>query len=109
MSMRRTLLASALLAAIGVAQAAVPVSTDVPTGPLPRNVVPSLVQLQLKVDPQQARFSGSTRIDVAIAEPTNVIWMHGRNLRIGKAELVMGDKRIALTTEEVDVSGVLKL
>ena len=109
MSMRRTLLASALLAAIGVAQAAVPVSTDVPTGPLPRNVVPSLVQLQLKVDPQQARFSGSTRIEVTIAKPTRVIWMHGRNLAIGKAELVAGGKRIALAAEEVDVSGVLKL
>jgi alanyl aminopeptidase len=80
MSLRRTLLASALLAAIGIAQAAVPNATDVPTGPLPRNVVPSLVQLQLKVDPQQARFSGSTRIEVAIAEPTSVIGMHGRTL-----------------------------
>jgi alanyl aminopeptidase len=109
MSLRRTLLASALLAAIGIAQAAVPTSADVPTGPLPRNVVPSLVQLQLKVDPAQARFSGSTRIEVAIDEPTSVIWMHGRNLKIGKAELVMGDRRIALTAEEVDVSGVLKL
>ena len=72
MSLRRTLLASALLAAIGVAQGAAPTSADVPTGPLPRNVVPSLVQLELKMDPQQAAFQRHTRIDVAIAEPTDI-------------------------------------
>ncbi|HVR80469.1 MAG TPA: M1 family metallopeptidase, partial [Luteimonas sp.] len=112
MSLRRTLLASALLAATGLAQAADPmpgVSGEVPTGPLPRNVVPTLVQLQLKVDPQQARFSGSTRIEATIAAPTKVIWMHGRDLKIVKAQVLMGERRIALTAEQVDVSGVLKL
>ena len=112
MSLRRSLLASALLAAIGLAQAAdsMPgVSAEVPTGQLPRNVVPSLVQLQLKVDPQQARFSGSTRIEATIAAPTKVIWMHGRDLKINKAGMVIGDRRIPLTAEEADVSGVLKL
>ena len=72
MSLRRTLLASALLAAIGVAQAAVPTATDVPTGPLPRNVVPSLVQLQLKVDRE--------RLSKEIAELEKVIANSQRQL-----------------------------
>ncbi|MCY7355531.1 MAG: ERAP1-like C-terminal domain-containing protein [Lysobacter sp.] len=103
---RRSLLASAVLAAAGIVHAA----DDVPTGRLPRTVVPSLVQLELKLDPKQANFSGTTRIQAKVAEPTRVVWMHGRDLKIGKAEaIVSGGKRIALTATEAHVSGVLKL
>lgn len=105
-SIRPTLLASALLFATGLAHAADP---DVPRGPLPRTVVPSLVKLELKLDPKQARFSGSTRIEAKVAKETDTIWMHGRDLKIGKAEAIVGGKRIALTAENADVSGVLKL
>ena len=103
---RRTLLATALLAITGLAAAA----DQVPTGPLPRTVVPTLVHLQLKLDPKQARFSGTTRIEARVAEATDTIWMHGSDLSIGKAEAVLADgRRIALKPEEADVSGVLKL
>lgn len=101
-----TLLASALLFATGLAHAADP---EVPRGPLPRTVVPSLVKLELKLDPKQARFSGNTRIEAKVAKATDTIWMHGRDLKIGKAEAIVGGKRIALTAESADVSGVLKL
>src|SRR5690606_23761444 len=76
----------------------------------PRTVVPSLVALELKLDPKQARFSGTTRIEATVAEPTRVIWMHGRDLSIGKAEAVLADgKRVALAASVAHVSGVLKL
>ncbi|MCI4567863.1 M1 family metallopeptidase [Lysobacter sp. CFH 32150] len=103
--LRRSLLATALLTAAGLASAA----DEVPTGRLPRTVVPSLVQLELKLDPKQERFSGVTRIEAKVAEATDVVWMHGRDLKIAKAEAVAGKKRIALTAEQVHVSGVLKL
>ena len=106
MNRNKHLLAIALLAATGAIHAA----DKVPTGPLPRTVVPSLVHLDLKLDPKQARFSGSTRIEADIAGATDTIWMHGSGLEIGKAEVVLADgRRIALTAEEADVSGVLKL
>ncbi len=99
------LLASALLVATGAVAA-----QDVPKGPLPRTVVPDLVQLELKLDPRQASFSGSTRIQAKVAQATDVVWMHGRGLKIGKAEAtIAGGKKIALTASEADVSGVLKL
>lgn len=99
-----SLLAAALCAA-GAARAA-----DVPTGPLPRTVVPELVSLELRLDPRQQRFSGSTRIDASVAEPTDVVWMHGRGLKIDSATAVLdGDLRIPLQASEADVSGVLKL
>src|SRR5690606_36667974 len=47
MTLRPSLLATALLAATGMASAA---DASVPTGPLPRTVVPSEVALQLTID-----------------------------------------------------------
>ncbi len=108
---RRSLLAAALLAVVGSGFAAAASAADaVPTGPLPRTVVPSLVRLELKLDPEQETFSGRTSIQARVAEPTDVIWMHGRGLKIASAEAsVAGGKKIALTATEADVSGVLKL
>ncbi|UHQ20949.1 ERAP1-like C-terminal domain-containing protein [Lysobacter sp. KIS68-7] len=106
--LRRSLLATALFATLGAAHAA-DSGNDVPKGPLSRNVVPSLVQLELKLDPKQANFTGSTRIQAKVAEATDVIWMHGQGLKISKAEAIVGKKRIALTPTEADVSGVLKM
>jgi len=106
MSLRLSLLASALLVAAGMAHA----DDAVPTGPLPRNVVPSLVSLELKLDPRQERFSGTTRIEATVVEPTSVIWMHARDLKISKAEALLVDgRRVALSPSDEHVSGVLKL
>ncbi|HET6435431.1 MAG TPA: M1 family aminopeptidase [Xanthomonadaceae bacterium] len=105
---RRTLLALALSAATGLASAATP--PEVPTGPLPRTVVPSLVSLELKLDPKQATFSGHTIIHVEVARPTDVIWMHGRGLKIASARYLPENGRDQdLVASEADVSGVLKL
>ncbi len=112
MILRRTLLATALLAATGLAAAASPAATagDVPTGPLPRTVVPSEVALRLTMDPAQARFSGRVDISVDVASATDTIWMHGKGLEITRAVYMPENGRNqALSAAEVDVSGVLKL
>jgi alanyl aminopeptidase len=111
MTLRRTLLATALLAATSLVQSApAQAADDVPTGPLPRNVVPSEVALQLTIDPTQARFSGHVDLSVDVASATDTIWMHGRGLNITKAVYMPanGNNQV-LTAQEVDVSGVLKL
>src|SRR5690349_2705288 len=75
MILRRSLLATALLAATGLASAAAPASdVAVPTGPLPRTVVPSEVGLHLSIDPTQERFSGRVEISVDVAQATDTIW-----------------------------------
>lgn len=82
---------------------------DVPTGPLPRNVVPSHVGLELKIDPRLPRFSGVVTMDVAIADPTRVIWLHGRDLSISSARITpMSGSVQSLSAELADPSGVLK-
>ena len=107
MILRRTLLATALLAATGLAAAA---DDAIPTGPLPRDVVPSEVGLHLTIDPAQDRFSGRVEISVDVSKPTNVIWMHGKGLHIARAVYMPRNGRNQeLAAAEVDVSGVLKL
>ncbi|MDQ2703210.1 MAG: M1 family metallopeptidase [Pseudomonadota bacterium] len=107
MKLRPSLLATALLAATGAAQAA---DGSTPTGPLPRTVVPSEVALRLTIDPAQPRFSGHVDISVDVAKATDTIWMHGKGLNISKAVFIPenGNDQV-LTAAEVDVSGVLKL
>ena len=117
MTLRPSLLATALFAAAGLLQSSPAQAADatIPTGPLPRTVVPSEVALQLTIDPTQARFSGHVDISVDVASATDTIWMHGRGLNITKAVYIPAGSRPAngnnqdLTAEEVDVSGVLKL
>jgi len=104
-AIRRSLFA-VCVAVLGASQAA----DIVPTGQLPRTVVPTLVRLELRLDPAQPRFSGKVRIDAKVAEATDTIWMHGRNLRIDKAEAILAnDARVGLDAQNVDVSGVLRL
>ncbi|MFC7302092.1 M1 family metallopeptidase [Cognatiluteimonas weifangensis] len=104
---RRCLLTTALLAATGLATAA---EATVPTGPLPRTVVPSEVALQLTIDPAQPRFSGHVELSVDVASATDTIWMHGKGLNITRAVYMPRNGRNqVLTAQEVDVSGVLKL
>jgi aminopeptidase N len=111
MTLRQSLLAVALLTATGLASAAAPAASEaVPTGPLPRNVVPSDVALELKIDPAQPRFSGHVRMQVDVAKPTDTIWMHGRGLNITRAQfLPLHGAAIDLHATQADVSGVLKV
>ena len=75
----------ALAALLGGAAARA--AEDVPTGPLPRDVVPTLVQLDLRIDPREERFSGHTRIEATLARPLRTLWLHGRDLEITRAEV----------------------
>lgn len=76
--------------------AAVPLGVP-PQGKLPDGVRPVHYVVELDVDPAQPRFSGSVHIEVAITEPTRVLWMHGRDLHVSALEVVLpnGDTRAA--------------
>lgn len=101
-----TVALTALLLVSGLAAAA----SEVPVGRLPRTVVPAKVAVELKIDPSQARFSGVVRMNVRVAEATDTVWMHGRDLTISSAR-VTPKKGPAqqFKVELADVSGVLKL
>ena len=62
-----------------------PAATDpgpMPVGRLDTRVTPEHYRLELRVDPREDQFSGTTSIDLNIAEPVSHIWLHGKNLNV---------------------------
>ena len=78
-----------------------------PVGRLGTTVVPEHYRLELRVDPREDNFSGMTSIDLAISEPVNHIWLHGKDLEVTEIYLVGADgERVEATYEQVDDTGV---
>jgi alanyl aminopeptidase len=85
-------------------------AAPVPSGKLPRTVVPLHYALTLTVDPAQAGFSGEVRIRVRNAETAQTIFLHAKELEIARASATPeGGAEIALHAEPVHESGVLAL
>ncbi|MCK5860615.1 M1 family metallopeptidase [Abyssibacter sp.] len=81
----------------------------IPRGRLGDAVVPTAYALNLNIDPDADRFSGRVIIDVRIAEPVDVIYLHGKNLTVSAATLSAGETLIAAEYAQVDPSGVARL
>ncbi len=85
-------------------------AADTPKGQLPDWVTPTHYALHLTVLPEDQRFSGVVSIDVKIAVDSNLIWLHGQDLAVQSAKIVVGGRAIEATYEEVpDSGGVAKL
>ncbi len=83
----------------------------VPTGRLGTAVVPSAYRLDFTLLPDQPTFSGHGQIDVRIAVPTRVIYIHGNGLDVSRAVLVPagGGQPLEARYEQVDPLGVARL
>lgn len=70
------------------------VVTAVPqTSRLPDTVVPTAYELELIIRPGEIRYSGRVRIAVRVTEPTRSMWLHGEDMTIDSASLVLADGR----------------
>src|SRR5262245_34045919 len=65
-----------------------------PPAQLPDTAKPRRYRLSLDVDPDRERFSGVAKIDIALATPTQRLWMHGRKLDVQQISLVEDGKGI---------------
>jgi len=78
-----------------------------PLGRLPTEVQPRHYALELTVDPKQDRFSGREDIDVDVAHPRSLVFLHGKKLHVTKVTLTPeGGAPIAGSYHEVHTSGV---
>jgi len=83
---------------------------EAPVGRLDDSVAPSHYRIELKIDPRQDNFSGTTEIDVTFKEPRDQVWLHGKNLQIEEAWLSnAASERIEVSYEEKLESGVALL
>jgi alanyl aminopeptidase len=69
-----------------VAAPAVQAASTPPVLRLPRAFVPTAYSAQLALDPSQTTFDGSMSIHGNVAEPTSLLWLHGRHLAVHLAE-----------------------
>ena len=84
--------------------------SDAPAGRLDRKVVPTKYDIELTVDPSQESFSGRVSIDIQINEPTQLIWLHGKDLDVSEAYLTDSEsRRIGASFEQRLDSGVALL
>ncbi len=106
---RPTTVAPAADAPAAPARPALEAEGAVPTGPLPRNVVPTSYELALTIDPRQEAFTGVARIAVTVERPTRHIYLHGNGLRVSAARVTAtgaGAGTFEATYEQVDDDGV---
>jgi aminopeptidase N len=111
-----TLLATTLLAAATAIpaahaeQVAAPApakvaAATVPAGRLSDAVVPVAYRLDLTVDPDKERFSGKVEIDVTLKQPSDHIFLHGRDLAMHRAAAKVGGKSFPGTWAQPDPTG----
>ncbi|MEP1554494.1 M1 family aminopeptidase, partial [Paraglaciecola sp.] len=72
---------------------------------LSKYINPSFQQITLKIDPDQATFSGETTITIDVIRKTDTIGFYQKDLNIQKAELIGKDARIPLnvSSHEYDI------
>ena len=76
---------------------------------MPDTVKPLAYRLDLTLDPAQPRFSGRVEIDAVLTAPSDVIYLHGRDLAMHRATALAGGKEIAGEWNQVDPTGVARL
>lgn len=102
-----TFLASPALAQQAATEAPIPAEAgQMPAGKLDGAVVPQTYRLDLTVDPTKERFSGHVEIDVDVKKAGRYVWMHGRDLKVGKVTAMVGGQPVAGTFRQVDTTGV---
>lgn len=106
----RPFVLTALAACCGAALAA-PAADDQPHGRLPGWAQPESYQLDFRVDPRQQDFSGTTVIKVKLTQASDHLWLHGRELKIGKVTVTdaAGKAHAAKYVEVAPQEGVVRI
>lgn len=106
----RPLVLTALATCCGAALAA---GTDAapPLGHLPTWAQPESYKLAFKVDPKQEDYAGSSTIRIKLAQPSNFIWLHGKDLKVSKVTVTdaAGKTHAGKYTVAAEKEGVAKV
>ncbi len=81
----------------------------VPPGRLTDAARPLAYRIDLKVDPNQERFSGKVEIDTVLRRNSNFIDLHGRDLHMTSAFAEVNGERYPARYFELDPTGVARL
>ncbi len=78
---------------------------------LPGWAMPEAYTLKLRVDPAKARFSGTTTIKVDLKKAADHVWLHGKDLKVGKVSVIdaAGKTHAARYIDSAPRQGVVKI
>jgi alanyl aminopeptidase len=106
----RPLVITALAACCGAALAA---TTDAapPLGHLPSWAQPESYKLSFKVDPKQETYAGSSTIKIKLSQPSDFIWLHGKELKVSKVTVTdaAGKKHVGKYVVAAEKEGVARV
>src|SRR4051812_35811777 len=104
------LLACAGSSGAGTKGAAIGSDEPVPLLQLPSDVTPLHYALDVQIVPSRERFAGVADIEVQLAAPRRVLWLHGRGLHVTRASVdAPGGAAMAAIWEQVTPEGVARL
>jgi len=85
-------------------------AAEMPKGQLPKEIYPNHYQLDLKIIPSESVFSGEVSLDLTFDVASHYMWLHGQDLTVNSAKLILGNGReIAATYEQLDPTGIAKI
>ncbi|MFO0581445.1 MAG: M1 family aminopeptidase [Anaeromyxobacter sp.] len=76
---------------------------------LPADVRAVRAQVELEVDPAADGFRGTIALEVTLAQPRRVIWLHGRGLSVDEAVVEAGGVKAPAAYAQVTPEGVASL
>jgi alanyl aminopeptidase len=76
---------------------------------LPGDVRPTRYALSLEIVPGGPGFRGTVDIAISLSKPRQVIWLHGRELRVAESSVEIGAETVPAQYEQVTDEGVVKL
>jgi alanyl aminopeptidase len=82
---------------------------DIPLGQLPSDVVPESYQLTLTIDPAMEEFSGTTIIDINVADSKKHFYIHGKNIKPHTVKLYSGQESFDAAYEQVHETGIVRI
>jgi alanyl aminopeptidase len=80
-----------------------------PRGLLPEDVTPERYEIDLRVVPEEDRFSGEVRIAIRLARPRTSLWLHGRDLRVREARVRTGAGEVTGAFAVVGEEGLARI
>ncbi|WP_294191067.1 M1 family metallopeptidase [uncultured Sphingomonas sp.] len=113
--MRKRMMLSAaamLLSSAAFGQAPAPAFTPdaaAPKGRLPDAATPKAYRLDFTILPEKDGFSGHDEIDVVLKQPTQRLYLHGRDLNVSKVVARVGKTIVPATFTQVDATGTARL
>ncbi len=93
-------------------EAAVPVAQpapDLPFGRLSDAVRPTAYRIDLTLDPKNPRFSGRVEIDLNVTRSVPKLYLHGRNLDMGKVTARVGGETLTGQWRQLDATGLAQV